>query len=493
MRRVLVTPVGRALGGLLLLGLGLRLLAEIAYWPVGLALNDSAPYTTAAATNPLSDVQHPAGYPAFLAAVGWFTRQVADVIILQHLLGILAAVVFFAAVRRVTTSSWWALLPAAIILLSGDEIYLEHNLMAEGPTVTLLAVTFYAGVRTLEDPRSKRWAVIVGLLVGLDGLARSAALCLLPVVPLAILLTTSPTRPRLTAAALTLGASVLVLVAYGFANLAANHEFELGPKPGWHLYGMVAHYADCADFTPPPGTRVLCQSIPPNQRPGLNYYLDDPNSPAQREFGYFKDDTKVGAFAEQVVLNEPGHYLRNVASNLLAYFVPSTYPSAYGGCAGPGHGCPLNIELNWTHDTPDETTLKEVLETFYKPFHTVKRHWARQLLHDWQRGFGFGATMLTITTLLTLIGLVMPGKRAYILLFGGGGISLLLAPSLIGFYVARYSVPMAAPMLAAAAITADKLWLRWRYLAVTGDAVQAAQDARPHASSSPVRRSRGCQ
>ena len=452
----------QVLAGLVGVGVALRLLAEIAWWPVGLALNDSAPYTAAAATSPLSDVQHPAGYPAFLAAVGWFTRQVAVVVILQHLLGILAGIIFFAAVRRVTASSWWALLPAGAVLLGGDQIFLEHNLMAEGPTVTLLAATFYAGVRLLEHPASRRWALAAGLLVGLDGLVRSAALCLVAVVPLAILVGAGAKRNRLTAAGLTLATSLVVLVAYAFANLAANNEFEFGPKPGWHLYGMVAHYANCSDFTAPRGTRVLCQNSPPSQRPGVNFYLYDAASPAQRAFGYFKDDAKVGAFAEQVVLHEPGQYLRNVASNLLAYFIPSTYPSDYGGCAGPGHGCPLSNELDWARDDPTETQLAGVLKTFYKPFHSVKRRWARQLLQGWQRVFRFGATLLAVTTLITVLGFLIPGKRAYLVLFGGGGLSLLLAPSLIGFYVARYSVPIAAPMLASAAIAGETLWTRLR-------------------------------
>ncbi len=62
--------------------------------------------TTAAASNPLSDAQAPAGYPAVLALLGLITRQVAVVMMLQHLLGILAAGVVFAAVRRGTGSGW---------------------------------------------------------------------------------------------------------------------------------------------------------------------------------------------------------------------------------------------------------------------------------------------------------------------------------------------------------------------------------------------------
>lgn len=74
----------RVLVALIVVGLTLRVLAALAVWPVGLGINDSAPYTTAAASNPLSDAQAPAGYPAVLALLGLITRQVAVVMILQH-------------------------------------------------------------------------------------------------------------------------------------------------------------------------------------------------------------------------------------------------------------------------------------------------------------------------------------------------------------------------------------------------------------------------
>jgi hypothetical protein len=296
----------RILAALIVLGLALRLLASLAVWPVGLGIDDSAPYSTAAAHGLLSDVQAPGGYPVLLAALGLITRQVAAVVILQHLLGVLAAIVFFAAVRRATGSAWLALLPAAGILLDSDQIYLEHSVMAEGAFAIVLAMTMYAAVRVLERPAAWRGAAATGLLVGVGGLIRSAAITLVVVVIVAVLMAGGPLRIRVRAAALTAAATGIVLIAYALANLSVNHQFEIGPKPGWHLYGMVAHYAACSAFTPPPGTRSLCQTIPRRERPGLNFYLYDPQSPATQAFGYFGHDQTVGGFARQVVLHEPG-------------------------------------------------------------------------------------------------------------------------------------------------------------------------------------------
>lgn len=72
----------------------------------------------------------------------------------------------------------------------------------------------------------------------------------------------------------------------------------------------------------------------------------------------------------------------------------------------------------------------------------------------------FGATALAISTLLTLIGLVIGTRRsrAGVLLFGLGGLALLLPIALTANYSGRYTVPMAGPMTAAAAIALFELW-----------------------------------
>ncbi|MGH2966052.1 MAG: hypothetical protein ACRDMH_11825 [Solirubrobacterales bacterium] len=54
------------------------------------------------------------------------------------------------------------------------------------------------------------------------------------------------------------------------------------------------------------------------------------------------------------------------------------------------------------------------------------------------------------------------------LLFGIGGLVLILAPALTANYYGRYTVPMAGPLMAAAAIAIVGLWRRygpWRSVA----------------------------
>ena len=73
----------------------------------------------------------------------------------------------------------------------------------------------------------------------------------------------------------------------------------------------------------------------------------------------------------------------------------------------------------------------------------------------------FGATLLTICTLLSILGLAVGPHRTRIgvFVFGVSGFVLLLPESFVGAYLGRYTVPIAGPMGAAAGIT---LWTLWR-------------------------------
>ena len=91
------------------------------------------------------------------------------------------------------------------------------------------------------------------------------------------------------------------------------------------------------------------------------------------------------------------------------------------------------------------------------------------MLRQWQIRIRFGATVLFVTTVLTLVGLVIGSfrERLAVFLFGVGGLSLLLAPVLTGTYAGRYTVPMAGPLMAAAGITLSAIWARRRWNRVT--------------------------
>jgi hypothetical protein len=104
------------------------------------------------------------------------------------------------------------------------------------------------------------------------------------------------------------------------------------------------------------------------------------------------------------------------------------------------------------------------LETYYDDFTVHKVRGGLEFLRAWQRVVRFGATALSIATLLVLAGLAVGTRRSRtgVLLFGVGGLSLILVPTLTANTWDRYTVPMAGPMLAAVAIALVALINRLR-------------------------------
>jgi hypothetical protein len=94
------------------------------------------------------------------------------------------------------------------------------------------------------------------------------------------------------------------------------------------------------------------------------------------------------------------------------------------------------------------------LEILFTPFSATRDRDLLAALNDYQRVFRFGATALTGTTLLILIGLLIGPRRNRVAVFllGGGGLAMIILPMLSATYVARYTVPVAGLMTAGAAV-----------------------------------------
>jgi hypothetical protein len=453
---------GQGLAGTLLwivvvVGIAVRIVASISWWPAVTILNDSAPYSYFAAHNPLADVNHPAGYMFVLEFFGLFSRELAFTIIAQHLLGILSALLIFAAIKRLVGSPWPGLAAATGILLNSDQIFLEHNIMSEGPFAFFLVATLYTAVRAIEKPDPwYLWPLATGVLGAFETTVRSAGLFLIAVLALAVLVGSQrPWLPRWRAFAGVLGAAFVLLFGYAVSNDVSNGRFEIGPATGWHLYARIARFANCSDFTPPAGTRGLCQSIPSSQRPGNDYYLHNPESPAFRLFGYTgNDDSKLKAFAVAAIVHQPLAYLRTILHDVEYYYVPSLYTPVAEGSEG------LSPQLDWRTDPNNpphsfQLPIERRMWLFFAHFSIHESHGGLVFLNDYEKTFRFGGTLLSITTLLTLIGLLVGPRRNRIavFMFGVGGLSLLIPPMFAAYYEGRYTVPMTGPMIGAAAIT----------------------------------------
>jgi hypothetical protein len=371
------------------------------------------------------------------------------------------------ATRRASGSAWAGLLPAGIVLLGPDQIFLEHTIMSEPWVVFALSVGFWAVVHAGEAPqRWFGWPLVAGTAFAAAGMIRSAVLPIIPVAVLSLLLW-SPMRGgwrrwRGHARAAVGMAATSVVLLVGLAGAAAHWGtgFEITPSPGWYLYGRVAQFADCTRFTPPPGTAGLGQTVPPSRRGDDDYYMFDPRSPAVRLFGGLgAKDSVVGGWARRALEAQFGDFLATGWSYLRGYWVPSWLPSRLQ--PGPG----LDPQLDWTFTNAFFAgEIQQSLEQYYDRFTVHPHHTGLHLLHDVQRVIRFGATWLFITTILLAIGLVLGSRRIRValLLFGVGGLSLILAPAFTVSYTGRYTVPMAAPMMAAAGITFVELLQRMR-------------------------------
>jgi Dolichyl-phosphate-mannose-protein mannosyltransferase len=457
---------GYALLGLLITGVALRLIAIVSWWPTTTTLDDGYELYV---SNPFTNPYHPAGYSLLLGALGLVTREIAVPILLQHLSGIASALLLWAATRRVTGSAWAGLVPAAIVLLGADLIYLEHAIMSESWAVLGISLGLYAAVRAFDQPEPWwRWPLLAGSALALAVTIRTAALFMIPVAALAVLLCQPMwvgRRPayRLAAGSV-IGSAAAILLVFATANAMFGDRFGLGPSPGWLLYARAAEFADCRRFTPPAGTEVLCEDRPPSERPGMPYYQSDPSSPAVRHFGpYGEHDSLLGQWARRAILAQPGDYLRHAWVYLRGYWFPD---------AGPDQSAGLDPQLAFTNGLPDsgfypvlgvallEAGFEQSLETYYDDFTVHEYRPGLEFLRSWQTVVRFGATLLSITTILVLFGFVVGTRRSRVgvLLFGIGGLSLIVLPALGGAYTGRYTVPMAGPMMAGAAITIIELW-----------------------------------
>jgi dolichyl-phosphate-mannose-protein mannosyltransferase len=481
---------GYALLALIGLGLALRLIAMASWWPVSTTLGDSYELY---ATKPFENPLHPAGYPLIMGGIGLVTRQVAAIIVLQHLSAIASALLLWAGTRRITGSAWAGLLPAGVVLLDPDFIFLEHTIMSESWFVLAISAGLYAVTRAVDEPKPYwRWPLVAGAALAAAVTIRTAALPLILVAAVAVLICqprSSGTRPTYVRSALTiLSVSAVLLLGFATANATFGRGFGFGASPGWYLYARAAQFADCERFSPPAGTEALCQTSPSADRPGSRYYLFDRTAPARRLFGEFgSEDDRVGTWAKRAILAQPGDYLANVWENLRSYWVPGLRHRDSTLTTDPFHfdqGLDPQLAFNNGLDDSDLYELRpgvagssqadlvrflqaigeHNLETFYDDFTVHKGRAGLDFLRAWQRVVRFGATALFIATLLVLAGLVFGTRRSRVgvLLFGIGGISLLLVPAFTANTWDRYTVPMAGPMLAAVAITIAAMVARRR-------------------------------
>jgi hypothetical protein len=457
----------RAVGGLvgrhrlfavlLLAGVLLRLCAILAYSPA-LWFNDAFEYVSVAIGR-TPYVIRPNGYSWFLQLLEP-AHSVTLVVVIQHVLGLVAATLIYAIVRRLGLAAWAACLAALPLVLDSFEVEIEHILLSD----TLFTVLLFVAAFLVLSPWKPGVArtVAVGLLLAAAMLTRPAALPLIVLFGLFILFRRLGWRALIGFVL----AVVIPLGAYAFWYRSVHGVFALQNSSGIQLYGRVAGFADCRVIQPPAQLRVLCPEPPGNGQPAPAWVWHS-NSPLAKVPGDTFSPQKehlAQSFAIQAILHQPKAYLRAVARDVWHGMAwdRGPYPNAY-----TTRGYEFSLKP-WpiTHaQLPNGMTQQYATSAYAQGAPTTRtRQPFASLLIDYQRYVRMPGTVLTALFVTGVVGL-LPRKRAgervsrfvlaFVLL---NGLALAVGPILTVQLDYRYLLPSAGFATTAAVLGAARWW-----------------------------------
>jgi hypothetical protein len=330
---------------LLLAGLVLRVLTQVAYRPV-LFYIDSTRYLYHAGGN------DPVGYrvPLRLILLAGNLDAVAAV---QHVLGLAIAVAIYLVLLRRGCARWLAALAAAPVLLDAYQLQIEQTVM---PDVWFEALVV-AGLALLLWRRWPPWwmAAAAGVVLGLSAtVAQVGEVLLLPAVVYALAAGGGWRRALGRAGLLCVAFVVPILVYMGVAASVTGH-FRLSNVGTGGLYGRAAAAADCATLRVPASQRAMCPTAAQKAALGEDGLLHSPVSPVRRYYAELpaaEASHTVSAFTRAVFAQQPLRVASAIASDAAKLF-------AVRRVASPG-------------DTPISRWQFQVSYPFYSPHATPR-------------------------------------------------------------------------------------------------------------------------
>ena len=388
------------------------------------------------------------------------------------MLGIACGLLLYATVRRLGAPVWAAVVAAAAVLLPLDQIFLEHILMAEAPFELALFAALYCAVRGLDPSRPTRlrigsralWIAGAASLLALAAWLRTTSLPLIPLFALwFVFALDGPLTRRLARGAVCIAAAAAVLLAYMALNASYTGNFGMGNASGWALYARVAPFADCSRFDPPAGTEALCETTPPDARPGPDFYAWQPGSPAIQMFAgddairrafrrgsdplglHDEGDEQLRAFAREALIHQPLSYAKVVARDFVRYFEPTFQPQDFSGYGYDE----LDVELR----LPAEAIVLSAINSYYGDV-AIEVGDGIEPLGELQDVVRIHPKLLALAILLAVAGLILGRGRARagVALLLGTSLVLLLAPPATAIWSSRYAVPVSGPLVASATI-----------------------------------------
>ena len=426
----------------LLVFAGIAALARVAlmymYFPAILLAFDSPRYARADGMGIFDDFWMPAGYAMFLCTLRALTNQLWVTIAVQHALGLATGLLLYLALVRLGVKRWLACIPAGVVFFSGDQLYLEHSLMADFFLTFTATAGFTAAAFWLTNRRTWWWLAAASALFAWASLVRSVGVVLLPVLLLVVLFGTDQgVRQRLYAVAVAVLPALLVFGLYAGGCAAVGGRYlGISDMRGWNLYSRVAPFADCTKFTPPPGTEILCETRAPAQRPGPFGYVWDLQSVPRLMFQLGPETAKtLETFAYEAIQNQPLEYARAVLLDLARFVEPSLNADR------PLAGQPKEIVSFGWHDEDIQGMVVRAMSWSYRGTEVTLR--AKEFLGTYQSYVSVRGSLLVPLLVLSILGAwhARGTLRLAVILFGLGAFGLYALPVLTVSYDFRYGIP----------------------------------------------------
>jgi hypothetical protein len=408
------------------------------YFPAWMQSGDSLRFARIKPEGLFSDYWMPAGYGLFAKTLREVEPALWVSVAFQHLIGLSIGILIYLSMRRVGSRPWLACIPAAVPLLSGDEIWIEHQIMSEPFLTALIAAGLFCAVRGLVPTVNVRWIAASSALLMAAALSRNVALVTLLILLLCIAFWVHGTRRK--RAYVLLAGSIPAVILFGTYvtafKVSDGQYLGMTNMSGWNLYARVAPFADCSKFTPPAGTQRLCESTPNEQRMGSLGYIWDGTTIGRSALPLDpKSGQIVGDFAKQVLLHQPLAYLKAVGTDAARYINPEIGPDR------PLSGQPYEVQ---SFGFIDLKTREEMVEAMAHGYTGTEVHiHGREILAAYQDFFRLGGLLLAALFVFTLIGMVVArgAVRLGVFLFGLTALALYLIPVATLSYEVRYGLP----------------------------------------------------
>jgi hypothetical protein len=311
---------------LLVLGIVLRVLVQLAYRPALLYIDSFRYLDNLSTLSP--DGLNPIGYDLVLRpliAVGGMTFTVA----VQHLAGLGLAIGVYALALRLGARRWVGALAAAPVLLDAYQLQIEQEIMSEVTfEVLLLGMLWLLLAR--GEPNWRR-AGGAGLLLGAAVLTRVIGITL--AAPFLLYLVTAGGAWRSRAGwkrigvrcgAGVAGLAVVVVPYVGYFH-SVTGTWGLSVSSSNVLYGRAAVLADCSKLDLDATLQEFCPPEPLGQRLGVDHYahLDvDPNWPGPIPAGQNRQ-ALAHDFAIKVLKAQPWEAVGAALTDFVKGFAPT--------------------------------------------------------------------------------------------------------------------------------------------------------------------------